>query len=213
MYLRAFIDACEGFGWSGGPEFSTRIKTLQNGRERRNANWAQPRHRYTLPFLNIGQDQYRAIRQMFEVCQGMANAFLYRDQLGYSAQNQLFAVADGRTEYQLTTLSIIDGVSYQREVTALYVPDASGDCVQATPVVTVNGTPTAVTVDYDRGTVLFSPAPTIGAILRWSGEFAVWVRFDQDWLPMSIDNRRGGDYAINGNVQLLELPPPEEVET
>lgn len=213
MYLRAFIDACEGFGWNGGPEFNTRIKTLQNGRERRNANWQQSRHRYALPFLNISAEQYAAVRQMFEVCQGMLHAFLYRDPLDYSATNEVFAVADGRSTYQLIKVSVVDGVSYRRNVYALYVPDNAGASDESSPIVTVDGTPTAVTVDYDRGTVTFAVAPSAGSILRWSGEFAVWVRFDSDWLPFSIDQRRGHEYAHNGQISLLELPPPEEVET
>lgn len=213
MYLKAFIPACESFGWSGGPEFKTRLRVLTNGRERRNADWAQERNRYTIPFQNIGRDEYTSVRQMFQTCQGMLHSFLYRDPLDDEAAAEVFAVADGSSEYQLTKASIIDGVVYQRKIYALYTPGADGLAVQATPAVTVNGTPTAVTVDYERGTVIFGAPPTPGAILRWSGSFAVWVRFDADWLPMSLDNRRGTDYAHNGSITLMELPGPVEVET
>ena len=48
-----------------------------------------------------------------------------------------------------------------------------------------------------------------GEILRWSGSFSVWVRFDNDRLPFSIDSRSGGDFVVNGSVDLLEMPPPE----
>ena len=60
-HLNSYLDACAAYGWSGGPEFKTRIRLLANGRERRNADWSQGRHRYTLPFLNIGEARYRAI--------------------------------------------------------------------------------------------------------------------------------------------------------
>lgn len=213
MYLKAFIPACESFGWSGGPEFKTRLRVLTNGRERRNADWAQERNRYTIPFQNIGREEYTSIRQMFQTCQGMLHAFLYRDPLDYEADNEVFAVADGSSTYQLTKASIIDGVVYQRRIYALYSPGENGLSIPETPTVTVNGTPTAVTVDYERGTVSFGAPPTPGAILRWSGFFAVWVRFDADWLPMSLDNRRGMDYAHNGTITLMELPAPVEVET
>lgn len=212
-YLKAFIPACESFGWSGGPEFKTRIRVLTNGRERRNADWMQERNRYTLPFQNIGREEYAAVRQMFQTCQGMLHAFLYMDPLDYQASNEIFAVATGATEYQLVKNSVIDGVIYQRRIYALYVPGTDGIADNSTITVTVNGTPTAVTLDRDRGLVIFSVAPTPGAVLAWSGRFAVWVRFDADWLPMSIDNRRGQDYAHNGQITLLELPEPPEVET
>lgn len=210
MYLRSFIDACEGFGWTGGPEFKTRLRVLMNGRERRNADWSQAKHRYTLPFLNLRADSYRAVRQMFEVCMGMLNAFLYVDPLDNEAEEEVFATGDGvTTSFQLTKFSQIDGVIYQRLIFALYTPGDGGDAVNSSIVVTVNGIPTAVTVDYDRGTVAFSVAPANGAILRWSGQFATWVRFNQDWLPMSIDNKGDGDFYRNGSVELIEVAEPE----
>lgn len=210
MYVRAFIPACATFGWSGGPSFQTRIKVLINGRERRNADWSQEKNRYTVPFQNLSAEQYTTVRQMFQVCRGMAHDFLYQDPLDAYSDNEEFAVADGVTaEYQLSKLSAIEGVIYQREINALYTAGDDGEAVPSTISVTVNNTPTVVTVDYDRGKVLFSPAPTIGSILRWSGEFATWVRFDADWLPFSIDNRLSGGYAHNGQITLLEQPPPE----
>jgi|SRR5690349_1012765 len=220
MYLKAFIPACEGYGFAGGPEFKTRIRALANGRERRNADWSQERNRYTLPFNNISPRDYTGIRNMFQTCQGMLHAFLYRDPLDYEADGEVFGSGDGiRKEFQLIKVSAIDGVIYRREVHALYVPGDfdpttnSTEADDASIVITVNGTPTAVTLDRDRGTVLFAVAPSIGAVLRWSGEFSTWVRFDTDWLPFSIDNRRAGQFSHNGQVSLLELPPPPEPET
>lgn len=214
MFIRAFIAACEAFGWSGGPSFQTRIKQLVNGQERRNADWSQETNRYTIPFQNIDAADYAAIVTMFRVCRGMAHVFLYRDPLDHAAVNELFAVGDGvTTEFPLSKLSTIEGVSYQREIHALYAPADDGEALDATVTVTVNGTPTAVTLDRDRGRVLFGAPPAGGALLRWSGEFAVWVRFDADWLPFSLDNRHGLGYAHNGQVVLLEQPEPAEVTT
>lgn len=199
-HLNAYLDACAAYGWSGGPEFKTRIRTLANGRERRNADWAQGRHRYTLPFLNIGEEQYRAIRQMFETCRGMLHTFRYRDPLDYHADQAEFGIGTGAPhEYQLSKLSQIDGIIYQREVYAL----------AAMPSITSNNSPIVPSsIDLDRGTVLINA--TLGHVLRWSGDFDVWVRFNQDWLPFSIDNRRGADdYARNGQIELLEDAAPD----
>lgn len=213
-YLRSFIDACEGYGWSGGPEFNTRVVQLINGRERRNANWSQPRHRYTLPFLNIDKVRYRNIRQMFEVCQAKLHSFLYMDPLSHTADNQLFGLGNGMdVQFQLSTLSIVDGVTYSRQVNALYIPAENGDGIPSVITVTVSGTPTAVSIDYDRGRVVFGSPPANGAPLRWTGEYAVWTRFDNDWLPFSIDSQNHSGYAHNGSIDLIELPPPEEPET
>lgn len=214
-YLRAYIAACEGYGWEGGPEHLTTIVQLRSGRERRNAAWAQPRHFYSLPFNNISQPQYAPIKQMHMNRRGRWGVFLYRDRLDYMASDEVFAVAEaGQDTFQLGKWSIIDGVSYYREVNALYLPkaDGSGDAVEDDPSITVDGSPTtAFTIDHDRGIVIFDSPLSGGEVLRWTGSFSVWVRFDNDRLPFSIDNRSGGDYVVNGQIDLLEIPPPPEV--
>lgn len=195
-YLDAYLQPCPGFGWNGGPEFSTRIVEMASGRERRNADWSQARHRYTAPYLNISKEAYRLIKQMHMVCRGQLHCFRFRDELDYQADNEVFAVADGvRTEFPLRKVSTIDGISYERHVYAILDAD-----------ITDNNSPVTPTVDMDRGTVTFVVAPTNGHILRWTGEFDIWVRFNQDYLPFSLDNPN----ATNGTVDLIEVPPPEE---
>jgi uncharacterized protein (TIGR02217 family) len=199
MYLDAYLAPCPGYGWEGGPEFNTRIVSLANGRERRNANWSQPRHKYAAPYLNISKDAYREIKRMFYVCQGMLNAFRFRDQLDYEAVDQQFGVGDGTTDtFQLVTVSVADGVPYGRNVTAL----------AENPTVEIDGTPTALfTADLDRGLIVFNSPPGVGEVLTWSGIFDIWVRFNQDYLPFSLDNPN----ATNGGVEVIEVPPPELV--
>lgn len=195
-YLNAYLGPCPGYGWAGGAEFKTRIVEQQNGRSRRNAEWAQARHRYSAPFLNISKDAYREIKKMHLVCMGQVHAFRHRDALDYEAVNEIFSVADGvRTVFQLSKFSAIDGISYQREVYAL----------KSTPVITANGSPVTPTINPRTGKVTFAVAPTAGVTLRWSGTFDIWVRFAQDYLPFSLDNPN----ATNGTVDLIEDDPPE----
>ena len=59
------------------------------------------------------------------------------------------------------------------------------------------------------GVLTFTAAPANGAVLRWSGTFDVWVRFTDDYLPFSIDDRDASlEYRVNGSVGLIEVPPP-----
>lgn len=198
-YLRAEIEECPAYGWQGGPNFKTLIVSMASGRERRNAEWAQARHSYSTPFLNITKPQYRNIKQMHYVCRGMLHNFLFKDELDFEADEDFFGVGDGvQTEFQLGKISTIDGVSYERNVYYI-MPGAT---------VTVDGAAASPTIDPDRGTATFSPAPADGAVLRWSGEFRLWVRFNQDALPFSLDNIN----AVNGTVDLIEVPPPGEDE-
>lgn len=204
-YHRAYIQQCEAFGWAGGPEFRTTINEMRGGRERRNADWSQARHKFTVPYQNISDDGWSAVATMFYVCRGQLDCFLYRDRLNSQAQNTLFGVGTGALQtFQLSTLwNLMPGVSYQRDVYAL--PDDPDDLV-----VTINGTPTtAFSIDRDRGLITFNTAPANGAVLRWSGTFDIWVRFNTDWLPASIDNLRGADSkAINMQIELIECAAP-----
>lgn len=199
-YLRAYIEKCPGFGWQGGPSFKTRIVSMANGRERRNAEQAYARHAYSAPFRNIRPADYANIKQMHLVCRGMLHAFKFKDLLDYQAGNEVFGAGTGaQTVFQLRKISTIDGVSYTRNVYAI-----------RSAAVTVNGVASAPTIDMDRGTATFAVAPAAAAVLRWTGEFDIWVRFNQDDLPFSIDNKSPKNgVLVNGSVDLIEVPPPE----
>lgn len=217
MYLRKYIPACETFGWVGGPEFFTRIVEMRNGRERRNAEWANARHRFQLPYGNLSSADYAKIKSHHLVCRGRLHNFLYQDRLDHVAQAAVFGVAEpGQTTFQLGKTSELDGVSYFREVNCLYRPDPNppedqpGASIEVVPIVMVDGTPTtAFSIDPDTGAGEFDSPLTGGEVLTWSGEFSIWVRYDNDHLPWSIDNRfASGPYAISGTVDLIEMPPP-----
>lgn len=217
-YLKAYIRTCEAFGWDGGPEFNTTLVQLRSGRERANAAWAQPRFFFSLPFQNItSRDKYAAIYEMFMVRRGRWGKFLYQSPLEVlnTADDAIFAVAEaGQTEFQLGKWSIVDGVSFYHEVHALYSPDTDGSADEPTITFTADGSPAGShIIDRDRGVVVFDAPPGAGVVLRWSGPFSFWVRFDNDRLPFSIDNRSGDDYVVNGQVDLLEMPPPPEEDS
>lgn len=198
-YLDAYINRAPAFGWEGGPEFSTRITDLANGREVREAQWARVRHKYTLPFRNIKGPDYAQIKRMHLACRGRLHGFRYRDPMDHTATDEVFGEGDGATTvFQLSKVSAIAGVEYVRDCFAI---------VQAQ--VKVGAAAAAVTLDLRRGKVTFAAPPADGAILSWTGVFDVWVRFDADYLPFTLDNANGkGDKFLNGSVELIELPPP-----
>lgn len=201
MYFQEYLEVCPAYGWVGAPEFSTRIVGLANGRERRNGNWDQPRHKYAASFQNIGHEDYIKILTMFMACKGRLHAFRMRDELNYRAVDQQFGVGTGSLEtYQLQTVFTVDGFPYGRYVYA----------IRTITQIRVNGVPTgSYTADLDRGTV--SMSATLGGVLEWDGEFDIWVRFDNDDLPFSLDSRNSelGE-IVNGSVNLIEVPPPPE---
>lgn len=197
-YINAYLDPCPGYGWQGGPVFSTQIVQLSNGHERRNAQWSQAKHRYTTPFVNLDISAYREIKKMHMVCRGMLHAFRFRDVLDHEAIDEAIGVGDGTTDtFQLSTTSTVDGVSYVRRVFAIAE-------IHSVSVAGADVDPVNFTVDMDRGLITFDTPPSPGQLIRWSGIFDVWVRFDTDDLPFSLDNPD----ATNGAVSLLEVAPP-----
>ena len=195
--LATVLDITPAYGWQGGPEFSTRIITLRNGHERRNANWQQVRHRYTLPFKNITNSAYlEHLKAAFFVAQGQANSFLAKDWSDYKATTESLGDApSGSAAVQLQKVATFGSVSYTRKITR---PKAGA-------VVYQDGVEKAGTLDTATG--LFTPttAWSEGEPLTWSGEFYVPVRFASDAMPMSIDNRSGSEYVMNGSVELVEV--------
>lgn len=185
---------------AGRPVFQDAHRQHTNGRERRNAEQAYARHAYSAPFRNIRPADYANIKQMHLVCRGMLHAFKFKDLLDFEAVGEVFGAGTGaQTVFQLRKISTIDGVSYTRNVYAI-----------RSAAVTVNGVASSPTIDMDRGTVTFAAAPAAAAVLRWTGEFDIWVRFNQDDLPFSIDNKSPKNgVLVNGSVDLIEVPPPE----
>jgi uncharacterized protein (TIGR02217 family) len=118
-YINSYLKPCPGYGWAGGPTFSTELVSLMNGREKRNARWKQPRHTFSAPFQNISQQAFREIKAMFVNCQGMAKAFRFRDENDYEADDVQFAVGDGGSTYQMGVVEVVGDHSYVREVYAL----------------------------------------------------------------------------------------------
>lgn len=190
------IDACPGFGWSGGPEFQTRVTALANGAEKRNAEWLLCRHRFSVPYKNISTQAYMNIKKMFLICMGKTHTFLHKDWADYQATDEQFGTGDGSNKtFQLAKVSSSAGGVYTRKITK---PNTG-------VVINVNGVVTSATVSTLDGSVVFVTAPANGAVLSWSGEFFVQVRFDNDALPFTLDDKNAAGFFTNGTIDLLEV--------
>lgn len=196
-FLDVELDICPAYGWQGGPEFNTRVVSLRNSHERRNANAGIGRHRYLLPFLNIAQTAYlQEIHALFNATRGRLHSFKVKDHHDYTVTNEPLGDAPtGTTAVQLTKTYTAGSESYVRDITK---PVAGA-------VVYENGSPKTGTLNTLTG--LFTPTDPWAseATLTWTGEFRVPVRFNTDTLSSSIDNWRGDGYAINLSLELIEV--------
>lgn len=192
------LDICPAYGWSGGPAARTRIRTLRNGHERRNVEADLSRRRFILPWQNNLEEQYRNdILNAHMAMHGMAHSFKVKDWTDFESDGDSQGLApSGSTPVQLVRTYTFGPVTRVRPITK---PDTS------TVVIYQNGTPKSGTTDPLTG--LFTPTTnwTPGAALTADFRFWVPVRFDNDFLSTSVDNRNREGYIVNGNVELIEV--------
>lgn len=197
FYAVELENVCPAYGWQGGPEGDTEVVALRNRHERRNAIGSRMRHRYSLPFQNILRADYLAyLKAAHLAMRGRTHSFLVKDWLDFAAVTEALGSAPaGSTAVQLVKAYGFGPATFERLITK---PVAGAVVYQA-------GVAKAGTLDTDTG--LFTPATawTEGQALTWSGEFRVPVRFDNDFLPFSIDNASGGQHIVNGSVDLIEV--------
>jgi uncharacterized protein (TIGR02217 family) len=196
MIINAELAIVPAFGWQGGPEFNTLIKRMRSGRERRRSLQEVVQHRYTLPFQNITDSAYLLqLKSAFLAARGAAYTFRAKDYSDYQAEHAIFGAGDGvETEFDLYVPHVFGDASYLRLI--LYPVD---------PVFYVDEVVATATFDTDTKKVVFDSAPADNAVLSWDGEFRVLVRFANDTFPMTIDNRSGQNYVLNGSIELMEV--------
>lgn len=197
MYYDIELDACPAYGWQGGPTKEVLIKRLVSGREKRKPQSRLFLHTYILPYNNIPSGEYIGeIKTMYMVMDGSTDSFKIKDWSDFEAVNEPLGVAPaGSTPVQLVKTYSKGAASHTRDITK----PAPGALVYQ------NGVLKAGT--YSVTTGLFTPttAWTPAAVLTWTGEFFVPVRFDQMSLQFSLDNRIGEEFATNGSVSLIEV--------
>ena len=189
-------------GAIGGPEFKNVVQSAAAGTERRVRQWAQCRARYDIAYglLNSGDPigNYQAILHLFYAHFGMLHPFRFKPWDDFQASNELLGTGDGSTtEFQLLKtydpslilLSVAGSLYYVR---LIVLPVASS------LVMTLDGAPTTAYTLGDGGMITFTSAPTAGQIIRWSGEFDLPMRFNTDYLPITMD--------VNEIAQIQSIP-------
>ena len=195
-------------GAQGGPEFSTVIQEAVSGQEQRVKLWAKCRARYDVAYSVLHSDDpvgnYQVILQGFYAHNGRLRPFRFKDWADYTATDTEFGLGDGlATTFQLAKTydpSLIlfatpGPFTYSREIYLL----------ATTPIIKVNGITQTVTTHYTisaTGLITFVSPPPNGHALTWSGEFDIPVRFDVDYLPVTMNVN---SIAEIGSISLREV--------
>lgn len=200
------------FGTQVAPSFNTTELTLDNGQDRRNAKWSRPKHVIDAPFQGLTKAQMDAVRDVFMVCQGRARSFRVFDRSDFRLTDEVIGTADGTTDQtiQLIKTYTVYGLSTVRTITKPV--DSTRDYGRGTNafgaapalVIKAAGTPISFSCDYTTGIITLTG--TLGEEITATGWFDVPMRFDDDRLFFSVDNKdqAGGDYTYSSSVNLIE---------
>lgn len=195
IFNEARLLDCVSYGSTFGMEFQTSIITLRSGVERRNANWSKPLGQYSIQYQALKPDDHWQVRQAHMACMGSLVPFRLKDWTDYQAQREYLTDATGAAQtVQLVRVYTFGTVSFQRPI---FKP------VVGTVALFADDQPLAASVDYTTGLVTFTADP--GQEITWSGEFDVPVRFVSDRLDVDPRAKRGNDFILGADVDLIEV--------
>ncbi len=157
-------------GFSGGPEWSTAMIEMDNGREKRNGQWVYPKHRFSAEYGLFNDADREAVLSAFHAMRGRLHCFPMKDHNDYYASAQPLSPSIGTS----TPVQLTKTYTHGAQSSSRLIQCAAGDVV-----VYKDGVPVSVTVATSTG--LVTPTANWAAgTYTWSGSFYVWVRFDAD---------------------------------
>lgn len=189
------------YGATGGPSFATEVVTVESGREKRNARWAFPQHRWDVSHHVRVQSDLDALRAFFLAMNGRLHGFRFKDWSDYQCPITQGVVSGlTGTTFQLVKRYTNGAVSKDRNIVK---PIAAGFVLKDT------GVTLTLTTDYTLNSTTGVVTTTItrtAANLTWSGEFDVPMRFDTDEFRAEIADRAGSTllYAVS-SVPVVEV--------
>lgn len=191
-------------GSGGGPERRTDITTLRSGFEERNSIWKHSRRKYDASLGLRSIDELHEVLEFFEARSGRLYGFRWKDWADYrsgppkraiASTDQLVGVGDGsETDFQLVKRYSSGGIEYVRDIKKpsrpATDPDAPAPLVEVNSIAQTEGVD--YTIDYNTGIITFTSAPTSGHNIRAGFWFDVPVRFDTDFMSISVEAFEAG---------------------
>lgn len=195
MFNETRLLDCVAYGSEFGQEFSTRIVALRSGAERRNINWSMPLGRYSVLYQALKPEDHILVRGAHMASYGSAIPFRFKDWTDYRANQEVIGEGTGAEQtLQLSKAYPFGPISLQRIIKKPVVGRV---------VVYADGSPTPATADYTTGLVTFTA--DLDAVITWSGEFDVPVRFESDRLDVDPLARTSSDFLLAADVGLVEV--------
>lgn len=196
--INAVLDEEVDYGFEGGPRYKTDMAELANGFSERNSAWDYSRHEYSASFGDIQDEERDKIIAVFHACRGARHSFKFKDWNDYTITDQNIVVVPGTTDtIQLYKVYAPFGPTYKtvRPIQAFKY------------AIIVDETDTEVAGYLNENTGEFTPSSNWGAgqhrIL--DAEFYVWVRFEDDYNPMTINAWQNNNASVTLVEDLFEF--------
>lgn len=179
------LDPNIAIGFMGGAEWLTSVVELSSGAERRNQRRAVASHYYQFEYNFRPIADCRAIKDFHMDVRGMKRTWLLRDFADDTVTDQIVGTGDGVVLTFQAVKNYGIETPYQRIIRHI---------IPGTMVAKVNGI--AVTVaDEANGAVLLAVAPTSGAVVTFSYQFYVPVRFTVDRIDIEVGRADASGYG------------------
>lgn len=195
MFNEARLLDCVAYGSNFGQEFNTRIVQLRSGVERRNISWTLPLGRYSVMYTALRPADHVKVRGAHMASAGSAIPFRFKDWSDYQATAELIGTGTGA----LQSLQLVKAYSFGSVSISRIIKKPVAGAVQ----LYADGAAIASTTNTETGVVTF--LADAAAVITWSGEFDVPVRFESDRLDVDPVARAGGGFALSADVDLVEV--------
>lgn len=184
------------YGSQGGPEWTTEVIVLGTGYEQRNQLWTYPRERWDVAYGVKERDDLVMLLDFFMARKGRLHGFRFKNHNDYTTgttQQPIGMGDNNKTTFQLIKRYSSGSYNTDRKIVKP---------IETTVEVYVNGQAISNwSVDDTTGIVTIIPAPSAGSPVTATFEFDVPMRFDADFLPVSLATYEAGSAA----APLVEL--------
>ncbi len=185
------------YGSIGGPEYLTKIIPLNSVNEYRNITNSLSKLRYNISYGVKTNEQISKLLTFFRARRGKAIGFRFKDWSDYSARNELIGIGnDVVTQFQLIKIYKSGNSEYIRKITK---PVSNSIVIYCDKEKSISDT---YQIDYTTGIINFNSPVKKNTKISANFKFDVPVRFDVDFLPISIDSKNL--YSCN-NIKLVEI--------
>ncbi len=186
------------YGSSGGPEYFTEVLSTTNGGEFRSSRIYNSKMRFNISTGIKNKRQMEQIITFFRCCKGRNTAFRYKDWSDFKGQNESVQIVDQHT-LQLTKTYSLEGNTIETRIITKPVKNTvklynNGKII---PI-------TQLQIDYATGriTLLNNEFNIKNTGFTADFEFDVPVRFDTDYLPVTIENH---NFYSLPEIELIEI--------